>query len=55
MHSAGRGRSSLLGTLLLLLSLAVCAMLFLPGAEAKSKSKSRADRLVRAKRTDCEK
>jgi hypothetical protein len=54
MCSAGRGRSSLLGTLLLL-SLAVCSMLLLPGAEAKSKSKSRADRLVRAKRTDCEK
>lgn len=48
------GRSSLLRTLLLLAML-VCSVL-LPAAEAKNnKNKSRADRLVRAKRNDCEK
>ncbi len=54
MGSAGHRRSSWLRTLVVM-SLVVCSMLLLSGVEAKSKSKSRADRLVRAKRTDCEK
>ena len=48
-----RAGGSALGALLLLVLVALSGLV--PTAEAKNKSKSRADRMIRAKRTECDK
>jgi hypothetical protein len=53
MRPRRAGGSVLGGALLLLVLVALSGLV--PTAEAKNKSKSRADRMIRAKRTECDK